>query len=261
MISHEKKFVFVHIPRTGGTHLKKILEPYSNNPDVIPIDNCLTTFNEWAHHKSISTYLSYLSENRNQFKDSLESILTEYNFFTIIRNPWERALSYALHENDGIFEREKFREVLFNGTTGFGGHWGGLDDWRAHLINPHKKPTHKKWPLSIISFLSLNETLEFCYFTHGFRINSKFFDSLNYIRYENYYKEIPSLLDDLKIDYNKEDFKRKTNATNHKHYSHYYLDDEIEYVGKICSLDIKLFGYEFEDRRALIKLNKRFFQG
>ena len=35
MISHEKKFIFIHIPKTAGCTLKKIMEPYSPNKLVV----------------------------------------------------------------------------------------------------------------------------------------------------------------------------------------------------------------------------------
>ena len=39
------------------------------------------------------------------------------------------------------------------------------------------------------------------------------------------------------------------NKTNHAHYSHYYDDELIDIVRKGAATDIKLFRYEFEDKR------------
>ena len=39
------------------------------------------------------------------------------------------------------------------------------------------------------------------------------------------------------------------NKTNHTHYSYYYDDELIDIVRKGAATDIKLFGYDFEDKR------------
>ena len=247
MISLEKKFVFVHIPRTGGTHLKKILEPYSHKgwvPNGDKNDGSMIEFNEWAYHKHAAWHIEYLFN----LGVPLDVIRSEYTFFTIVRNPWERALSNAMYENDGIFEREKFREVLFNGTSGFAGLWGGFYDVELyhHIGNRGLIDDHRKWPLSMVSFFALIAEYTYDYLNRSFYYNGTSVPDFKYIRYENYHKEIPMLLNQLGVDYELNDIKEKTNATDHKHYSHYYQEDEIGYVGKICTPDLHRFGYTFE---------------
>jgi hypothetical protein len=248
VISLEKKFVFVHIPRTGGTHLKKILEPYSYKalvPNGDKNDGSMIEFNEWAYHKHAAWYIEYLFN----LGVPLDVIRSEYTFFTIVRNPWERALSHAMYENDGIFEREKFREELFNGTSGFAALWGGFYDVENyhHVVSRGVVDSHRKWPLSVMSFFALTAEYTYDYLNRSFYYKGTPWPDFKYIRYENYHKEIPMLLNQLGVDYELNDIKEKTTlATKHKHYSHYYQEDEVEYVRKICTPDLTQFGHTFE---------------
>jgi len=65
LISRERRFIFVHIPKTGGSSLKSVLG------------------GDWQNHKDLKRYRKELepSEFDSFFK------------FAIIRNPWERLVS------------------------------------------------------------------------------------------------------------------------------------------------------------------------
>ena len=70
-----------------------------------------------------------------------------------------------------------------------------------------------------------------------------------FIKFENYVSDISKLFNKLEIEHDIEDLKRKSNHTSHKHYSDYYLDDEINEIRNVCGFDLQMFGYTFEDRR------------
>lgn len=76
MISHHRKFIFLHIPKCGGTSIE-------------------TAFNAWTN--TYSTNYFYLGKHRQHFL--LDEILDEYpkcsNYFkfSFIRNPFSRIVS------------------------------------------------------------------------------------------------------------------------------------------------------------------------
>jgi chondroitin 4-sulfotransferase 11 len=65
VISHKHKFIFVHIPRTGGTSVERFFNE--------PIN--------WGNHNSLQWYSQSFGEYDRYFK------------FAFVRNPWDKMLS------------------------------------------------------------------------------------------------------------------------------------------------------------------------
>ena len=225
MISHEKKFVFVHIPRTGGNTLSRFLRPYC---DEESLEFSPFPGKEGNLHATIREYM---------VKHGTQ-ILDKYTIFTIIRNPWERALSHHIHYSGGEFDRDNFRKYIFS---------------------PHE---NNFWPHSHFHFfvksntgktpdgsLALPASYPAQISTEGVKFMQERLFFPYFIKFENYANEISKLFNKLEIEHDIEDLKRKSNHTTHKHYSHYYLDDEIREIREVCGFDLQMFGYTFDDRR------------
>ena len=94
MINHNHNFIFIHIPKTGGSSIEKLfLKKYINGG--------LNT-----KHKTI-----------NSFKRNLEeATFKNYFKFCCIRNPWERMVSYyhfrARDENQKGFQK-RYKNFTF----------------------------------------------------------------------------------------------------------------------------------------------------
>ena len=245
MISHEKKFVFIHIPRTGGGSLKKVLEPHCINPMVLNEDERTkprVEFNKWAYHKSLAWHTWYLKEKCGLTAPQI----LDYTFFTIVRNPWERALSDILWATDRPFERQAFKEKLFQGTTGFAEMPGGFHDLEGRMSQHEPSSSPQWWTLSMRPYVLFQETIEFDYLTRQLLFSGIIPPYVQYIRYENYNTEVPAMLRKLGIEFEAQDYTQDFHSTIHKHYSHYYESDEIRHVAAICAADIKKWGYTFE---------------
>jgi hypothetical protein len=79
MISHDYKFIFLHIPKTAGLSIIKILDKY--NPDEI----------YYYSHPRIRKYNKVKNKNLNYF------------VFTFVRNPFSRILSaFNYLKNGGV---------------------------------------------------------------------------------------------------------------------------------------------------------------
>ena len=98
-INYKKKFIFIHIPRSGGTSIKKFIflnfgkEKVLENNDMNLIDyrylNKNDKYNFFVGHKQIIN-----TENTNNV-----------NYFTVLRNPVDRVVSYYFYLKD--FEKIK----------------------------------------------------------------------------------------------------------------------------------------------------------
>ena len=90
MLSLSHKFLFVHIPKTGGNSIQKILQPYSEDQIVtLPMQDGKERF-----------------EVRGRFTRNKHATLADYNAqvpselfaqlfkFCAVRNPWSRAISF-----------------------------------------------------------------------------------------------------------------------------------------------------------------------
>tara|TARA_Y100000310_G_scaffold296775_1_gene329310 strand:+ start:7280 stop:7957 length:678 start_codon:yes stop_codon:yes gene_type:complete len=223
MISHEKKFVFVHIPKTGGMALSKILKPYCDEESLQ-----YSPFREEGNlHARLDEYIITYGWER----------IKEYTFFTIVRNPWERLLSHAFHHykqeygHEG-FNRGHFRTLIFfPGSIGLwpNSHFHFLQKGRFH--HPNDESLEVFPPLYTLQYLPY------------------IFRPLRYINFHDYTRQVGRILDSLNIEYKPEDLEKKVNTTTHKHYSHYYSQEEMMHVTRTCELDLRAFSYTFEDRK------------
>lgn len=73
MISNKKKFLFLHLPKTGGTSINSSLSKYCDK----------SSGSAYSKHASLGEMKSAIGDKS----------FDEYFKFTIIRNPWDRVLS------------------------------------------------------------------------------------------------------------------------------------------------------------------------
>lgn len=105
IISHGRKFIFVHIPKTGGTSLALALEGKAMKDDVLIGDtpkakkrrkrlkDVQVSGRLWKHSKLVDVY---------GLVDQAQ--MEDYFIFTLVRNPWDRMVSYYHWLQDQSFE-------------------------------------------------------------------------------------------------------------------------------------------------------------
>tara|TARA_B100001250_G_C19670516_1_gene731275 strand:- start:76 stop:906 length:831 start_codon:yes stop_codon:yes gene_type:complete len=227
MISHEKKLVFIHVPKTGGMTLSKFLRPYCDEE----ANKVFSPFHEPSNfHARIIDYITYYGARA----------LNGYTFFIISRNPYDKILSMHFHQNNNKFDREIFRSML---------------------INP-EGPPFNIWPHSHLHFCAKKQVMtpanpdaqalknypNAAQWTqvsgdNTFELYNELIHWPKVLKFEDYTNQVSDFLSYYGIRHDKEQLRKKTNTTDHKHYSSYLLADEVAYINFACGLDFQVFDY------------------
>lgn len=112
MISFQKKFLFVHIPKTAGNSIQTALKEYSEDEFVAfrPEQDGVERFGlrnpkfNVRKHSTLAEYRSALGEER--FRALYK--------FTCVRNPWDRMISYYFQPTVGTetWDKKAFKKVV-----------------------------------------------------------------------------------------------------------------------------------------------------
>jgi hypothetical protein len=112
MISLQKRFLFVHIPKTAGNSIQSILRDYSEDQlvalrkeqDGIERFGLRNPKYKIKKHSTLNEYHQALGDEqfRNLYK------------FTCVRNPWDRMVSYYFTPTQNLetWNQEKFRGMI-----------------------------------------------------------------------------------------------------------------------------------------------------
>lgn len=209
MINHKHKFIFLHIPKTGGMSIGRALNRACGIEE---------------------TYEGFEIHYDNLTKD----ILKDYFVFTFVRNPWDRLTSeYRFNKDvskvftfDSFLENtDKCYEEIYNTKIG------------KNNIEELNFDDRVKQHGELIHTLSQSDFLKGKY--------SHYIDTLPYIdfvgRFENFKKDFKYVLEKLDLKANLT-HSNKTNFSN-KHYSWYFKNN---ISNKQITEDAKLFNYTFE---------------
>ncbi len=112
MISFQKRFLFVHIPKTAGNSIQSILRDYSED--------------ELVALRSEQDGIERFGLRNPKYKIKKHSTLAEYKAvlgetgfgglykFTCVRNPWDRMVSFYFTptQNTAAWDRKKFRKII-----------------------------------------------------------------------------------------------------------------------------------------------------
>ena len=230
MISHDKKFVFVHVPKTAGTSLRNALidKSYDFGGDA----NLFLQSKHWY----LSAYYHFFADyfDRSLFVNTSVHPLDYYYKFSIIRNPWDRMVSYFLY---AFLKRsdEKFLSFLK----------------RVKLVKDLSK-----------DLLIFPRFRGFVGLDYG-RCDAKLFDDCihynvlskayyeeylpkvdRFLRFETVEPDYQALCIDLRIDYKPLPYINKNK--NRTRYQDYYNDETINLVADIFDNEINIFKYNYE---------------
>ena len=207
MLSHPHKCIFVHIPKTGGTSVEQIIWPSVQD----------RTESEF--------WMGFIDEYRNKYQTGgLQHLLAdqirqeigrarfdEYFKFTVVRNPWSKAVSQYVYMHD--------RADLMS----FVGMNDG-DEFKTYLSLIRKKQ-HVQWLPQFRFFMDEN--------------GSEIVDFVG--RFESFDDTVYEVLEKLSIQ---ERVIPHVNKGIKEELGSYYDNEALEIVGEMYKLDIDLLGYE-----------------
>ena len=235
-INHKNKIIFIHIPKTAGTaveaalNMHGLLKDIGINPYFNQIKDYNVLFGRGLQHFTAHELVQLLSSmhfknysNNVKIKRVIDNLLkllrikTKQNIwdtyykFSIVRNPYDRLVSYFawLEMNQNKNESLSFKRFNY-----FLGETLNIDNI---LNNRHLWPQYK-----------------FIYYKGKILVD-------RLIRYENIQDEFYTMMKDIKLP--RINLKEKRMVSKHKEYSYYYDVVSRNKVYKFYRLDFEIFGY------------------
>lgn len=231
MISRQKNFVFVHIPKTAGTSVEEALLPFtegaSGGKQAVLISRNWNPFKgpPWLQHLTASEYVS------RGFVDSLDGFRT----FSFVRNPWARLVSE--YNSKGPSWRMRLLNIPWTFENFVlkclpqwweDNYFRGHDNFR-HILPQYRFLTNDNNTVIVDHILRM-ENLEV-----GFQ---QVTDQLG----------LPGvLLPHERRSPNRSPLDGSRLLTSSCHYSEYYTPETKRFVEEFYKKDIELLGYEFEN--------------
>ena len=206
MISHQHKCIFIHIPKCGGTSIENLIWPEPRSEADLWMG-----FKDKYHNAYQTGGLQHL------FAIHVRDIVGKETFddyfkFTIVRNPWEKAVSQY------FYMRQR-------------------PDLRA-FIGMNENDSFKK-------YLELIQTKQHVQWEPQY----KFIYDENGELMVDYVGRLETIDEDVQYIFNRLGVQGKiahANATRHQHYSAYYDEETKKIVDDLYGDDVRLLGYSFE---------------
>lgn len=237
MISDEFKCIFVHINKTAGSSVEVFFEEYPRAQHVVTT-KCIEEYGKRKWNK--------------------------YFKFSIVRNPWDRLLSWYLWIERDTFLYDWSSSTPFQGYSVpyewgmHGGHPEVRPDWYKslkpgfekfvfsikstkdksdfNLVESKRNAAKGKWVASQLTWLK----------------NSRGVVPLDFIgKFENLENDFKKICQKLNLE--EDPLPKAKVLRNRPHYSYFYDKNTKDKVAKLYKDDIEYFGYEFEDKKDYVE--------
>ena len=206
MISNKYRCIFVHIPKTGGSSIEKIIW----SPAERTIENLWMGFIKPHYNKYQTGGLQHLFASHIAQEVSAECFNSYYKF-SMIRNPFDKIISQYKY----MSSRSDLRDFI------------GMQepDSFAQYLDLIAKKKHVQW----------DQQYKFIVDEHGeLMVN-------DILRFENFNNEVSALFNRLKIPFN--NIPHENKSSQRKKTTSYYCKETYQQVAEMYSADFKRFNY------------------
>ena len=211
LVNHKRKLLFVHIPKNAGTTFKSVL--YSTHGDV-EWERPFTDDRKYKHtrrfmrrniHAPLKSFYASFPE------------LNDYKVITIIRNPYERALSwYSYYRTPIYYNRHPNMRAVYYAQQPF-----------LEFLKWYNRSFKSKWEM----------LPQVWWYTHKKKLHSDY-----QIRFENLEQDINKVSKELDMDINKIPHNNKSSESFN--IDDVYCDESITIVNRWNKEDFEKLGYK-----------------
>jgi sulfotransferase famil protein len=215
IISRGRRYIFVHIPKTGGTSLALALESKAMKDDILIGDTPKAKKRKkrlkevksegrlWKHSRLVDVY-GLISQ----------ADMEDFFVFTLVRNPWDRLVSYYHWLRDQTFEAQAVKLAQEH-------------DFSDFLNHRHTIGSVRNSPDQV--YVSDRAGVDLCDL---------------YIRFEHLDEDLAKL--ETYLGFRLLPLEITNQSQRDRDYRGYYSDKDARLVGEICAADILRIGYRFE---------------
>ena len=214
ILSRGRRYIFVHAPKTGGTSLALALEARALADDILLGD----TPKAVKRRRRVAGVPASGRLWKHSMLTDLYGLVTQeeieaFFVFTLVRNPWDRMVSYYHWLRDQRFDHPAVTLARSQDFAGF-------------LRQPEVTDSLRAQPFG------------------RYVVDAGGVDRANlYIRLEHLAEDLAPL--EAHLGFRLGDIPRVNLSNRDRDWRRYYGDSEAEIVANLCEADIKRFGYAF----------------